>query len=290
MLRRALDVWRALPASERRPGAIQIEDLTADPRFTRTPPPGGLILRSFTRALEGDAPDRLRAARIETYGAQAGPQHDHVWLTKSEWQALVPPNVHMDMQFPVPEPVMLRIFRYHLVDGTVGEPTFWSREQVRSGTMTLTVESVTASRVRLRLDGHALLATAAEGSDRGYDVRLLGYLDYRPLEQAFERFDVVAQGDAWGGNPVYSAAEGRIGRRPLGVAFELASGELPSDRVPPQGARVDDYWAAGAAPVGAVATFWKAAAGFLLLIALLSPRWRRGRAPRTVRDHSAGSC
>jgi len=44
-LRRGLDAWRRLPSDRRRPGAVTVPGLDqADPRYTRTPPPGGPAL------------------------------------------------------------------------------------------------------------------------------------------------------------------------------------------------------------------------------------------------------
>jgi len=82
-----------------------------------------------------------------------------------------------------------------------------------------------------------LLATDAlpAKAKRGYEVRLLGYLDYNPQKKAIRRFDIVALGDHWG-EGIYTRGA-RPGRTPLGIAFELARGDTPADQVPPQGAR-----------------------------------------------------
>ena len=54
-LRLALRRWNALPAAERAAGAVKVPDPgKPDPRYARTPPEGGLILRSYTRILERD--------------------------------------------------------------------------------------------------------------------------------------------------------------------------------------------------------------------------------------------
>src|SRR6266851_9197795 len=49
-IRNGLAEWRKLPAEERKPGAIKVEELdTPDPRYTRKPPEGGLIVNVYTR-------------------------------------------------------------------------------------------------------------------------------------------------------------------------------------------------------------------------------------------------
>jgi hypothetical protein len=232
-----LEAWRKLPASERKPGAIQVEDIKLDPRFTHAPPPGGLIVNVFTRALERDAKGELRPAESKVNGVNREPQRDHLWLTQAEWKALIPARPKPGETVPVPAAVQHRIFQFHLVDSTLGEPVLWTRDQIRSGRLTLTVTDVTATSIQMRLDGSALLATEAnvKKAERGYDVRLLGQLHYDVSRKRLDRFDIVALGDCWGKNPIYGA--GRPGRALLGIAFELARGDAPADRVPPQGAR-----------------------------------------------------
>jgi hypothetical protein len=236
-LRWGLEAWHKLPESERKPGAVTVESVKEDPRFARTPPPGGLIVNVFTRGLQRDAKGELHPAESKVNGVNREPQRDHLWLTESEWKALIPSHPKQGDTVAVPAAVQRRIFQFHLVDSTLGEPVTWTREQIRSGRLTLTVTEVTAAQVELRLEGSALLATDKDvkKAERGYDVRLLGRLRYDVAKKRLDRFDVVALGDCWGKNPIYG--QGPTGRSPLGVAFELAHGDTPADRVPPQGAR-----------------------------------------------------
>jgi hypothetical protein len=110
----------------------------------------------------------------------------------------------------------------------------WQRGQVHSRTMTLTVVEVTPAAVRLRLNGSFLLANGSDPAKagRGFDGHLLGYIGYDRAKKVINRFEAVAVGDHWSeGN------RARPGRMPLGVAFELASGQYGADLVPPQAAR-----------------------------------------------------
>ncbi len=236
VLRDGLAAWRELPESRRRPGGMVLEDLgRPDDRYARTPPPGGAIVKVFTRALERAHGGALLDAACET-GDGDEAARDHLWLTRDEIEAMVPADPRPGQSSPVPPPVVERIARFHLVDNTRGEPPSWRREQVRSAAMTLTVEGVTPREVRLRLDGAALLSTAADAdrAGRGYDLRLLGHLSFSREADSLTQFDVVALGEHWGEASFTRGA--RPGRTPLGVAFELAR-DTPADRVPPQGAR-----------------------------------------------------
>jgi hypothetical protein len=237
VLRDALAKWKKLPESERRPGAVKVPDVSrTDSRYTRTPPPGGLIVNVFTRLLDRDATGELCDAACKT-GSGDEAARDHLWLTESEWRSLVPATAKKRDQFPLADKIAERICRFHLLDNTRGEPPLWGREEVRSRKFTLTVEESTSSGISVRLDGAASIATHADPSraERGYDVRLLGYIHFDAAKNAIDRFDIVAVGDHWGEGTYTRGA--RLGRTPLGVAFELASGKSPGDRVPPQAAR-----------------------------------------------------
>ncbi len=237
VLRQGLDRWRRLPAEERRPGALKVPDLARpDAEYVRTPPAGGLVVNVYTRILDQDEKNRLCHGTCSFAGGDQSAR-DHLWLTRAEWQRLAPAAAKKGDHFPMPAAVAQRILRFHLVDNTRGEPSFWERDDVRKADLTWTVEEATPANLRLRLDGSALLATNAdpEKARRGYDVRLLGYLHYNRAKQAIDRFDLLAVGDHWGQGAYPPGA--RPGRKPLGVAFELRHGNDPADLLPPQGAR-----------------------------------------------------
>lgn len=236
-LRWGLDNWRRLPATERQPGAVEVPDLErTDPRYTRKPPAGTLILSVSTRIL--DKVDGGKFCR-GTCGVAGGDRvaRDHAWILPSEWQALVPAGARVGSRAAMPAGIAERLVRFHLIDNTRGEPPMWEREQIRASDLTVTVEKANADRVQLRVEGRVLLATDADlaKADRGFDARVLGYLEYDYGRKVFHRWDVVAVGDHWGEGAYTRGA--RDGRKPLGVAFEVAKGDSAGDQVPPQAAR-----------------------------------------------------
>jgi hypothetical protein len=242
VFKKALAEFKKLPAEQRRPDAVTVEDAgKLDARYHRAPPENGLVVRVYTRVL-----DREGEGYCKGKCSQAGhdfPARDHLWLREREWKALIPAEPKKGAVIPVPEAVAVRICRFHLTDNTRGEPPHWTREQIRNQKFTLTVEEVSDSQVSLRLDGTALLADNADAdrSSRGYDVRLAGTLVYDRAKKGLVRFDAVAVGEHWGEGTFTRGA--RPGRTPLGVCFELATGEQAADRVPPQGARtVSEYF------------------------------------------------
>lgn len=239
ILRDGLAAWRALPEADRRPGAVAVpgDAGRVDDRYSRRPPEGGLVLDVFTRALDRNDDGKSYSDADCSLGGGDEAARDHLWLTRDEWRSLIPTQAVVGRSAPVPEAIVRRIARFHLVDDTRGEPPFWSGDEVRAAELTATVESATPAEIRLRLDGRALLATDADPSraGRGYDARLLGYVNYDRKADALTRFDLVAVGDHWGEGPHTGGA--RPGRTPMGVALALVRGDSPTDSIPPQAAR-----------------------------------------------------
>lgn len=242
MLEQALAAWGRLPASERRRGAVRVPDAgKLDTAYTRTPPEGGLVLRVFTRILDRKRDGQYVPGSCSFPGGEL-PGRDHLWLKRSEWQSLIPASVKKGDQFDMPPPVADRLLRFHLVDNTRGEPTYWTAKQIRKKRLRWTVLQADEEDVRLRLEGSVLLATDANPAkaERGYEARLFGYLHYDRVRKVIDRLDVVALGEHWGEGEYTPGA--RPGRKPLGIALELADGSASADKIPPEAAReLADY-------------------------------------------------
>jgi hypothetical protein len=235
-LRLGLREWKKLPEDRRKPGAIKVEDLPkTDAAYSRKPPTNGLIVKVFTRILDRKDGEFCQGTCKTLGGDKAS--RDHLWLTEAEWKSLVPANPTKGDRAALPAKIAERICRFHLIDNTRGEPPMWRREDIRKQDLSLTIEEVTPTTVRLRLEGPVLLASQADAAkaDRGFDVQLLGHIEYDAAKKAIARFDVAAVGDHWGEGTYTRNA--RPGRQPLGVAFELADPKKAADLVPPQAAR-----------------------------------------------------
>jgi hypothetical protein len=231
-LERALKKWKALPPAKTKPGAVTVpEHGKVDANYSRTPPANGLIVKVFARILDVKDGGFCRGTCESAGGMKAA--RDFLWLTADDVSAMIPTKNETGFQYAVPSSVARRIARFHFVDNTQGEPSFWKKADVRKLDLTFTVSAATAEAITLRLDGAILLSN---GKDRGYDARLGGTLRYNLKAKVFDRFDVAAVGDHWGDDTVTSSGS-RPGKTPFGVAFSLADPKRPSDRVPPQAAR-----------------------------------------------------
>ncbi|MGL4554737.1 MAG: hypothetical protein ACRC33_26520, partial [Gemmataceae bacterium] len=237
MLQQAVRKFGALRGAEWKPGAVTVPDHgPADKQYTRTPPAGGLILRAYTRIVEPDGKGGYAPGKCDfTGGDQAA--RDHVWLRKDEVEDLIPERPKVGASVTVPEAVVRRLCRYHLVDNTRGEPDYWKPEEVRKASLAGKVVKADDHAVTVALTGAALLATDADpdAAARGYEATLRGTLRYDPGKKAVTAFDLMAVGDHWG-RSTFTPGE-RPGRKPLGVVFELARGTAPGERIPPQAGR-----------------------------------------------------
>src|SRR5882757_9367285 len=106
----------------------------------------------------------------------------------------------------------------------------------------LSQRSASATSARLRLNGFAKLGkeppeAVAQGKcacidQWGYEPRVLGFIECDTVKKVITRFDVVAMGDHFGRLGIADSAA-RVGLQPLGISFELVTGNAPADRIPP---------------------------------------------------------
>jgi hypothetical protein len=269
-LKEALEVWDNLPQAERRPGAFKVPELgRRDPKLAwMEPPPGGLSLKVFTRNLKRDASgklvkgDHIYPHKWASKGYDAA--RNSLWLTRAEWQSLVPADPKRGDRFPVPEPIRQRLFRFYLTEIYRDDGSVWPKECVRSGDVALSVTDVTDAQLRLELRGNAVIASEPDigKSKRGYKGNLYGHLVYDRKRRAFTRFDVLALGDNWWEevNPHFMPKERVVGdfqkllTHPItvGVSFELVPADSGFAHAPPGGTyewtapdSLDDYWGTG---------------------------------------------
>jgi hypothetical protein len=175
-----------------------------------TPHAGTTIVTVTSKVLGGY--EKVEGRLTEMHAASLG--RDHLWIRANEAAALVKGSI--------PETLIRRLVRYHLIDNTRGEPPFWRSDEVREAKLELK-DGQLEGRVVLRTDDGA----------REFVAELLGHLEFD--DGKLTRFDLVASGEFQG--------EGRYtrgappGRYPFAVAFRLTDPTCAADRVIPGGAR-----------------------------------------------------
>jgi hypothetical protein len=243
--------WPLVPQESRTPKLSQ--PIPDNPKTARlTPPPGSLILRAYFSYLDASTAGELTPVkRTRWYSAiieSRLPGTDVLWVTEREWKAMVPANPRKGEKLTFPATLQNRILKFYAAPELIG----WNNGaygEIRSGEFTLSVEDASDAGFRLRLEGSARKGKEfkeQEIAPMGGDYRFLGFLTFDARKQAFDRFDVVALGRAWGGGGEDINGGGKgpfveyvpIYERPgrpyhTGIAYELVSGERPADRVPP---------------------------------------------------------
>ncbi len=181
-----------------------------DPRYDKTPPPGTVIIRTHAKVLGG-----YDEAASEWQGIfQKAVSRDTLWITKEEMAAL--------KQGQLPTSLTRRVTRFHLVDNTRGEPTFWRPNDVREADWNLEDGTLTG-KVRLeRVDGSS-----------GYDADVLGTIAFE--EGELTQFDLVAKGQYWGAGRY--TGQPPAGKFPVAVSFRLPKKLTVFDQIAPQGTK-----------------------------------------------------
>ena len=183
---------------------------TPDARFNPKPPKGGLVVRVTSKVLAGYEEPENEYRRI----FQQSLGRDNLWISAIEHAALA--------KGQLPQSLLKRIARFHLIDNTRGEPPMWNANEIKKFEGTLR---------NGRLRATVQLKTAK--GDRGYEAELLGRIETKAGK--ITRLDIVAKGEFRGeGTYTRNAPKGRF---PLAIAFTLADGKDAADTIPPQGSR-----------------------------------------------------
>jgi len=257
-----LEKFNELPAAERKPGALIFEQLNNAEQLIPAPPEGGLVLRVHARFLARADDGQLRHAQttdfplmlakanvLRSWNLFLQPNTEYMWLTRNEWRAMVPTNPAEGQKLKVNPAIAMRMARFHLTPqrATTSEGGIIHPKRVKEARLRLKVESVTPQIIHMKLEGRVHWGSDFESDKattpngplaQGYATPIDGRLEYDLKKRAFTRFDIVALGETWGrwgdanGRSMYVE---RPGRSPFGFAFELASGDTPTDRIPPGG-------------------------------------------------------
>ena len=207
---RVLGMMRSALQKHRPVKVAAIAKGTPDARYNPKPPKGGLVVRVTSKVLGGyEEPDN-EWRRI--YQTSLG--RDNFWIRADEHAALA--------KGQLPQSLLRRLARFHLVDNTRGEPPTWRENEINKLEGTL-------RNGQLRAIAH--LRTA--NGDRGYEAQLFGRVETKAGRVT--RLDLVAKGEFWGEGPYTRRAP--KGRFPLAIAFTLADGKDAADTIPPQGSR-----------------------------------------------------
>jgi hypothetical protein len=241
MLEKALSAWAA------RGAATEVEASTADrltaKRWESRYPEDGLVLCATARDLPRDE-ETKRGWRTQAWNV------DFAWFDRMDVRRMVPKSVDVGTRHTIPEPLVSRLLRCHMVDNVRGQTTAFPRDSVEKALLDAEVTGTEGTLLSLRLTGTVRAvrrgrwpvdgykdAAAPTDQELGLDATLLGYATFDRATGRFTRFDLVALGTRWGGTQ-YNARHDDLDPSAIGFGFALAD-DRPSYRVAP--ALIWDY-------------------------------------------------
>lgn len=212
-LQRGLEEWNKLPKARR----LLPQDpsgwtgyLVRDERFY---PIGGLVLRQYVR-------DLPHATLPNDWRGKAWNQ-DIAWFRREEAVQFIPSKFEVGATSLLPNPLIRRLARAHLVDTVRGQSRAFSDSEIKMAYLKSTVTGVKGQTIEVRFDGE----TRADSGSHGMALKLIGGAVYDLNAQKFTRFELVAAGNRWGGTQ-YNY-RGNDPPSPIGFAFTLASTSQP---------------------------------------------------------------
>src|SRR6185369_6215392 len=185
-LRAALEKFKQMAPEKRKTSIEELPNSWKGKAAEPNPPAEGIILKQYNRGFHRDADGKMHS------DGQV-PLHDSLWMTKAEWQSLVPEQPKVGDSRTVPAFLVSRLGVHHAsAFGAKGVKI----SATPKPTLTLTVEDASPDQLRLRLHGF-LQTSEYVGSLKiaKVDYQVCGYLHYDVKKKTFSRFDMVAVGD-----------------------------------------------------------------------------------------------
>lgn len=180
-----------------------------DPAYQRSLPAGAVVIRVNTKVLSGYKETEDTFQKI----FQRSIARDNLWILADEIEQL--------KEGVVTASLATRIARFHLIDNTRGEPTMWSKTDIKS--------------MDMKLDGDGRFTGDVEikSSKTGFRTKLLGTVTFDGDQ--LQQFDIVARGWYHGeGHYTRNAPNGEFS---VAVAFRMTDGSDIADPVAPQGSK-----------------------------------------------------
>src|SRR5262245_63610578 len=140
-LRAALEKFKQLPPEKRQARVEELPGIWKGKALPQ-PPEGGIILRQHRRVLHRDAEGQMHRQAL---------YHDFLWMTKAEWQSLVPERGRVGESFAAPDFLVSRIALHHAQ--VVASACALRLNDTPKPNLTLTMEESSPDQLRLPVQG-----------------------------------------------------------------------------------------------------------------------------------------
>ena len=225
-------IWNKATEKERSP--IIQKSFEADPSFVSEPPIDGLALRMTMRDLPRSEDEKVDLSVINL---------DHVWITRQEMLTLIPSKPVVGKSTKLPKKIANRLAQFHLLDSVHGEAEPFESKHLKQADINLTVSKISGELIKFKIAGRcganrppSRRANPYTGkmirSETGYDLQLYGIAEFDRTKNRFNRFDLLATGDRWGGT-MYNFRDDDLKASPIGFAFQLIK-DVANNPTPPR--------------------------------------------------------
>ncbi len=218
MMTRGLQAFEALPEPRRAPAPT---NSVPSHRWEWSYPRDGLVLAQTFRYLPTRPTNRRGSFN-----------QDHVWFSPDETKQFLPDDPRPGLEVLLPEVLLHRFARHHLLNSARGESGPFSAAEVE-GELRATVLTVRDRRVRLMLRGRST-ARSDNPKDRWrptrIDAQMFGFAEFDRHKRRVLSFDLAARGTV---TLTPRGKEEQATTRSIGWLFELADTNKPSARIAP---------------------------------------------------------
>jgi hypothetical protein len=245
-LAKLLAAYRRLPDADRKPKLEKDLGKPNPDQMPPVPPAGGLTLIIYNTPLERTAKgDLIRARNLMAPGPSWALEtpitlNDLLWLTREEWQALVPQNPQKGQKGRVPETAQRRLFMFNGYDWSCGYQN--DALPLRSGELTWVVEEVTENEIRSRLEGFSKVGAGLEEARKcpckdsyrcshwGTELSYRGFMKFDRFRKTISEFRLVGLGETTTKHNRTTLRHDReVNVFPTGLVVELAA-DCPANR------------------------------------------------------------
>jgi hypothetical protein len=243
------DAWKKYQALDKKerllaeaPAALPAH---GGPDYWKLYPKGGLVLEYYVRDLPRPTGMKWNvepkpASDLKLNDKAGIFNRDYAWFTREEVRSLIPASRQPGAQQVVPDKLVRRLARFHLVDNVLGQIGPFANEDVQKAELTVSVDKVVGDALHLTFAGETRTARSKNDTPvRGYEAKLLGKALYDLKQEQFTNFSLVAVGTRWGsrGEATWQDPDGTA-PAPLGVAFRLPDKSATgSEQTPPASVR-----------------------------------------------------
>lgn len=221
LMKASLERWEQMPKSRRLRDQAPDADPAGRQRGEKHFPKDGLVLRMYTRDL---------GPQKRAMGDLTNPFNmDAVWFTAEEARQLLPAQPRQGERHSVPDHLIRRLARLHLVDCVLGLARPFPEGAVSEAVLRSEVVAVNGSLITLALAG----ATKAADQGREMETDLRGRATYDLGNKRFSAFELVASGNRRGITTRVPYILNDTGSGAIGFVFTLVSSSEPQDKVAP---------------------------------------------------------